>query len=130
MGDKISEIGDKLDTILHRDSDDAKTRSITTPPTESTTEGDGIEPSKPTISTEGMKPTITTTSPVSPSAPTEPAKPKQQMSSNHLSVPNERKENENSDDIFMELNENVYLQIQYIKMIEEHTPKKRRAIFM
>ncbi|PHZ17910.1 uncharacterized protein RHIMIDRAFT_13656 [Rhizopus microsporus ATCC 52813] len=77
-----------------------------------------------------MKPTITTTSPVSPSAPTESAKPKQQMSSNHLSVPNEPKENENSDDIFMELNENVYLQIQYIKMIEEHKPKKRRAIFI
>ncbi|CEG63039.1 hypothetical protein RMATCC62417_00251 [Rhizopus microsporus] len=130
LGDKISEIGDKLDTILHRDSDDTKSRSITTPPTESTTEGDGIEPSKPTISTEGMKPTITTTSPVSPSAPTEPAKPKQQMSSNHLSVPNEPKENENSDDIFMELNENVYLQIQYIKMTEEHKPKKRRAIFI
>ncbi|KAG1150103.1 hypothetical protein G6F37_005372 [Rhizopus arrhizus] len=121
------DLREKVHNIIHHD--DEATRSIESPPTESTA-GDNKSANekaeKPTISTEGAKPTITTTSPTTPAV----VVPQKQLSSNHLTVPDGSKESENPEDIFIELNENIYLQIEYIKHTLEHTPKQRRALFI
>lgn len=128
LGDSSSlDLREKVHNIIHHD--DEATRSIETPPTESTADESksaNEKAEKPMISTEGVKPTITTTSPTTPAA----AAPQKQMSSNHLTVPDGSKESENPEDMFIELNANIYLQIEYIKHTLEHTPKQRRALFM
>lgn len=122
------DLRDKVHDFIHHDA-----RSIETPTestadeTKSAKENKFAQPQQE----EAAQPEITTSSPTTP-LPTaaKPAAPVKQVSTNHLMVPEEKEQKEDPNDIFIELNDNVYLQIQYIKLSIEHKPKQRRALFL